>query len=165
MYQHILVPLNSSRHSEQILAQLPPVVWQHRSSVQLLSVYPPMRAVAGGQQTSVYAHQLESQASVEALRSLDRMAMRLQARGLSVSTEVRFGDPVEIILATDQASATDCIIMPVPWCRCTGRLMTADVTTQVIRTSPVPVLVVRLEARQSPRGKRLGTSGRSCSVR
>src|SRR5262245_61640661 len=165
MYQHILVPMNSSGHSEQILAQLPPIVWQHRSSVQLLSVYPPVRAVAAGQQTSVDAHQRESQARGEALRSLDRMAVRLRERGLSVSTEVGFRAPVEIIPATAQASATACIIMPVPWCRRDGRLMTADVTTQVIRKSPVPVLIVRLEARQSPSGKRLGPSGRSCSVR
>ena len=160
MYQNILVTLDSGGHSEQILAQLPPIVWQHRSSVQLLSVYPPMQAAVAGQQTLAYDHQFELQASVEALRYLGRLAMPLQERGLSVSTEVRFGDPVEIILATAQASATDCIIMPVPWCRRDGRLMTADVTTQVIRKSPVPVLVVRHEVRQRPRGGRLRTSRR-----
>jgi len=160
MYQHILVTLDSSGHSEQILAQLPPVVWKHRSTVQLLSVYPPMRTVVVGQQTIVYAHQLESQASTEALGYLDKVATQLQERGLSATTEVRFGDPVEIILATAQTSATDLIVMSVPWCRGDGRLMTAEVTTQVIRKSPVPVLVVRLEARQSPRRGRLWTSGR-----
>jgi len=160
MYQHILVPLDNSGHSAQILAQLPPIVWQHRSAVQLLSVYPPMQAAVVGQQTTVHAHQLESQASVEALRYLDRLAMPLQERGLSVSTEVRFGDPVEIILATAQTSAADCIIMPVPWCGGDGHLMTTDVTTQVIHKSPVPVLVVRHEVRQRPRGGRLRTSRR-----
>jgi len=146
MYHHILVTLDSRGRSEQILAQLPPIVWQHRSAVHLLSVYPPMRAVVVDQQTIVYAHQLESQASIEALGYLDRVAMQLHERGLSVSTEVRFGEPVETILATAQASATDLIIMPVPWCRGDGHLMMAEVTTQVIRKSPVPVLVVRLEA-------------------
>jgi len=160
MYQHILVPLDSSGPSEQILAQLPPIVWQHRSAVQLLGVYPPMRAVVVGQQTIVCAHQLEAQAGVKALRYLDRLAMRLQERGLSVSTEVRFGDPVEIILATAQTSAADCIIMPVPWCGGDSHLRTADVTTQVICRSTVPVLVVRREGRQQLRGKHLGTSRR-----
>jgi len=107
-----------------------------------------------GQQTIVYAHQLESQASIEALGYLDKVALRLQEHGLSVSTEVRFGDPVEVILAAARTSATDLIILPVPWCRGDGYLMTAEVTTQVIRKSPVPVLVVRLEGRQSPAGKR-----------
>lgn len=160
MYKHILVTLDSRGHSEQILGQLPPIVWQHRSMVQLLSVYPPMRAVVVGQQTIVYAHQLESQASTEALGYLARVATQLQEHGLSVTTEVRFGDPVETILATAQTSATDLIVMPVPWCRGDGRVMTAEVTTQVIRQAPVPVLVVRLEARQHPGGGRLWTARR-----
>jgi len=159
MYHHILVTLDSRGHSEQILAQLPPIVWQHRCAVHLLSVYPPMRAVVG-QQTIVYAHELESQASVEALTYLDRVAMQLQERGLCVSTEVQFGDPVETILAVAHTSATDLIIMPVPWCRGDGYLMTAEVTTQVIHKSPVPVLVVRLEVGQLPGGARLWTSRR-----
>jgi nucleotide-binding universal stress UspA family protein len=154
MYQHILVTLDSSGHSEQILAQLPPIVWKQSSTVHLLSVYPPMRAVVE-QQTHVYAHQLESQASIEALGYLDKVAILLRERGLSVTTEVRFGDPVQIILATAQTSAADFLIMPVPWCRGDGHLMTAEVTTQVIRKSPVPVLVVRLEMRQRRRGERL----------
>lgn len=158
MYQRILVSLDSRGHSEQILAQLPPIVWTHRSTVQLLSVYPPMRPALVGQQTVVYAHQLESQASLAALGYLDRVAMQLQERGFSVSTAVRFGDPVETILATARTSATDLIVMPVPWCRGDGHLMTAEVTTQVIRKSPVPVLVVRLEARHNPKRGRLWTS-------
>src|SRR5919204_5708459 len=107
------------------------------------------------QETIVHAQQRELQASIEALEYLDTMAVQLHECGLSVTTEVRFGDPVEIILATAQTCATDLIIMPVPWCRGDGHLMTAEVTTQVIRTSPVPVLVVRLEARQRPRGAQL----------
>src|SRR5262245_25515462 len=160
MYHHILVTLDSRGHSEQILAQLPPIVWQHRSTVHLLSVYPPMGAVVVGRQTIVCAHQLESQASIEGLGYLDRVAMQLQERGLSVSTEVQFGDPVETILAIAHTSATDLIVMPVPWCRGDGYLMTADVTTQVIHKSPVPVLVVRLEVGELPRGARLWTSRR-----
>ena len=155
MYQHILVTLDSSGHSEQILAQLPPIVWKQGSTVQLLSVYPPMRAVVVEQQIHVDAHALESQSSIEALGYLDKVAMPLRKRGLSVTTEVRFGDPVQIILATVQTSATDLIIMPVPWCRGDGHLMTSEVTTQVIRKSPVPVLVMRLEVRQRRRGERL----------
>jgi nucleotide-binding universal stress UspA family protein len=154
MYHHILVTLDSSGHSEQILAQLPPIVWQHRSAVQLLSVYPPMRAAVVGQHTVVSAHQLESQASIAALGYLDKVATQLHRRGLTVTREVRFGDPVEVILRTAQTSAIDLIVLPVPWCRGDGRLMTAEVITQVIRQSPVPVLVVRLEARQRPEGER-----------
>src|SRR5215813_7910685 len=121
MYRRILVTLDSRGQSEQILAQLPAVVWKQGSTVQLLSVYPPIQAVEG-QQTTVSTHPLALQASIEAMGYLDRVAMRLQERGLSVTTEVRFGDPVEVILATAQASATDLIIMPVPWCRGDGHL-------------------------------------------
>lgn len=158
MYRHILVTLDSKGYSEQSLAQLQPIVRKNGSSVQLLCVYPPMRAVVVGQDTVVFGHQLEAQANTEALAYLARVAARLQERGIAVTTEVRFGDPVEMILATVATSATDLIVMPVPWCRGDGRLMTAEVTTQVIRQAPVPVLVVRLEARQSPTGGRSWTS-------
>ena len=160
MYQHILVTFDSDGHSEQILTRLPPIVWKGHSTVQLLSVYPPMPAVVGGQQPMVSAQYLESQASLAALGYLDKVAMQLQERGLAVTTTVRSGDPVEMILAAAQTSATDLIIMPVPWCRGDGHLMTADVTTQVIHRSPVPVLVVRLEVRQRAEEERLRASRR-----
>jgi nucleotide-binding universal stress UspA family protein len=153
MYRNILVTLDSCGQSEPVLDKLQPLVWKPGITVNLLSVYPPMRAIVG-QHAVVYGHQLEAEASTKALRYLEKVATQLQEHGAHVHVNVQFGDPVEMILGTVQTAAVDLIVLPIPWYRGDGRLMTVEATTRVIQQASVPVLVVRLQTSQSYAGGR-----------
>ena len=152
MYQHILVTLDSRGYSEQILSQLLPFVGQAEGTIRFLSVYPVMRALVS-QEAVVSGHQLEEQASAEALQYLNGVAARFHIHGIATQTDVRFGNPVEVVLHTAQVMAADLIVMPVPWFRGDGHPMAAETTTQIIHRSTVPVMVIQLPVRQRGRGK------------
>jgi nucleotide-binding universal stress UspA family protein len=77
----------------------------------------------------------------------------LQAEGITVSAEVRIGDPVESILAAAQDIGADLIAMTIPWRSEAGPRTAVNVTEQIIRKASLPVLVERsCDQFQSPKG-------------
>ena len=152
MYSNILVTLDSSGQSEPVLSCLQPLLRKNHTTIRLTSIYPSMRTIAG-QQVIVYGHQLEAQATTEALRYLDKAATRLRERGVHVLVDVRFGHVVGSVLSAIRATPVDLLVLPVPWYRGDGRQLPADMTTRLMQRTAVPVLLCPLQAAQPGAGE------------
>jgi len=77
------------------------------------------------------------------MQYLQPIAARLRAQGLLVSTEVRFGQPVETILTTAREHGVDLIAMTIPWRAGEGWPEDRHITEAVIKQAAIPVLVER----------------------
>jgi nucleotide-binding universal stress UspA family protein len=76
-------------------------------------------------------------------RYLHEVAILLQQEGIEVRTLVRCGEPVETILTVAREVGADLLAMTMPW-RTGDTLSDArNITEQVIRQAPLPVLVER----------------------
>lgn len=147
MYSCILVPLDSDSRSERLLRRIRLFVRDCDSVVHLLIVHPPTLSSAR------MLPLLNKQASLQMHQHLRKVLMQLQAEGITVSAEVRIGDPVESILAAAQEVGADLIAMTIPWRAEAGPRIAANVTEQIIRKAPLPVLVERsCDQLPSPKG-------------
>jgi nucleotide-binding universal stress UspA family protein len=140
MSRHILVTLDSSGQSERILVRVLLLARRGRSTLHLLVVYPSRPVVASRHAAGDKADQRE----VQAIHYLRKVAAQLRKEGLLVSLEVRFGDPVETILAAARDVRADLIAMTVPWLAGDGSRSFRNIPEQVIKKAPLPVLVERL---------------------
>ncbi|MGE3541397.1 MAG: universal stress protein [Candidatus Tectimicrobiota bacterium] len=157
MYGNILVTLDSSGQSEPVLPSLRPLVRQSRSTVHLLSIYPSMRTLVG-HHVVVYGHQLEEQATREALRYLEKVATQLRESGLHVSTRVQCGDVVSTLLGLIQTTAVDVLVLPMPWYRGDGRQIPMETTLRLMQRVTIPVLLSPVQTLQPDRGMPRWTS-------
>ena len=139
MYRHILVILDSSGQSEGSLARVLLLARRVNSTVHLLMVYP-SGYVAGSLLPPAPG---VAPAKVQALQYLRPIATRLRGEGLLVSMDVRFGQPVETILASAQEIGADLIAMTIPWRPGNGWPEDRHITEEVIKRAPIPVLVER----------------------
>lgn len=137
MYSCILVPLDSDGRSERLLRRVRLLVRDGDSAVHLLIVHSPTHSSAQARPPS------NKQASIQTHQHLCDVLLQLQAEGVTVSAEVRIGDPVESILAAAQEVGADLIAMTIPWRAEAGPRIAANVTEQIIRKAPLPVLVER----------------------
>jgi nucleotide-binding universal stress UspA family protein len=74
---------------------------------------------------------------------LHEVAILLQQEGIEVRTLVRCGEPVETILTVAREVGADLIAMTMPWRTGDALSDAKNVTEQVIRQAPLPVLVER----------------------
>jgi nucleotide-binding universal stress UspA family protein len=90
---------------------------------------------------------------------LHEVAIFLQQEGIEVHTLVRCGDPVETILTVAREVGADLIAMTIPWRTGDALLDAKNITEQVIRKAPLPVLVERphVEARKPKRSGQCGS--------
>jgi nucleotide-binding universal stress UspA family protein len=147
MYNCILVPLDSGGRSERLIRRLQLLIQGRDSAVHLLIVHPP--APRSGRTL----RPADKQAGIQTHQHLREVLTWLQAEGITVSAEVRIGDPVESILAVAQDIGADLIAMTIPWRPEAGPRTAANVTEQIIRKAPLPVLVERsCDQFQSPKG-------------
>jgi nucleotide-binding universal stress UspA family protein len=106
--------------------------------VHLLLVSPRERASAAApEQPAVASLDWLSQ------QYLHDVATRLQQEGLEVRLVIRSGEPVETILAVAREVGADVIAMTMPWRTGTALSEGRNITEQVIRRAPLPVLVER----------------------
>ena len=139
MYRHILVILDSSGLSERSLTRVLLLARKVDSTLHLLIVYPARYA---DRLTTCPAGCAEPPMT-QAARYLCRIATRLRQEGLLVSMEVRVGQPVETILAAAQEIDADLIAMTIPWRSGDGWPEDRQITEEVIKQAPIPVLVER----------------------
>ena len=81
---------------------------------------------------------------MEAKRYLSEIERRLSKKGLRVRTRVTFGSPAEEILAAAQSTSADLIAMATRGRSGLGRALFGSVAESVLRSSPVPVLLIRM---------------------
>jgi nucleotide-binding universal stress UspA family protein len=75
---------------------------------------------------------------------VESVAERGRERGVSVETAVVEGDPADRIVEYVASEGIDLVVMPTHGRPELAKTIVGSVTDRVIRTSPVPVVVVRL---------------------
>ena len=162
MYEKILVPLDGSKLAESVLPYVEEVA-QHcdTQDVILVSVTERIKGMQaipdyGYPGTSRLETPISGPAATErevpvgvgkmqrqAERYLNRVAKRLQAKGIKVSTEVLLGDPAEEIVIYAQLKPIDLIAMSSHGRSGISRWAHGSVADRVFRSVNVPILMVR----------------------
>jgi len=88
---------------------------------------------------------LESELESAGQRAVDVVAERATAAGVDAETAVERGVPHEVILRYATEHDVDAIVMATHGRSGVQRFLLGSVTERVVRQSPVPVLVVRVE--------------------
>ena len=133
----ILVPLDGSKCSENIIPRLEELASNMKSSICLLRVV--------SAHTFPGVDRIESEVKVvrEAEKYLQDWESRLKAKGFDVDTHVRYGDDVEEILDHAALKEIDLIAMSTDRPRGVKRILFGSVAEQVLRKTPKPVFLVR----------------------
>lgn len=153
MYQRILVPLDGSAFAEQALAHVRQVATAGQSEIHLLSVAPMLEdnslAVVDLYPVYVYSdsmvdHKEEmDRITREITGYLETVSARLKADGFAAISALRMGQPADQIISYAVQNACDLIAMSTHGRSGIGRWVFGSVADKVLRSAPVPVLLVR----------------------
>ncbi len=163
--RNILVPLDGSDFSRQIVPHLCRLCDSATDTIILLRVAEPAESIIGAPpktvsmawteplhtsawdieyaQHPIYASQLEQgeRSALEHDLLIDQQ--QLEAAGFTTSLDVRFGDPAEEIAAVVQQRAVDVVAMATHGRTGLRHLLMGSVAQRVMRRVNVPVLLVR----------------------
>jgi nucleotide-binding universal stress UspA family protein len=163
--RNILVPLDGSDFSRQIVPHLCRLCDPAQDTIILLRVAEPVESIIGAppqavstawmeplhtsawdieySQHPIYASQREQaeRALLEKELLLDEQL--LEAAGFTVSLDTRFGDPAEEIAVVVQQRSVDLVAMATHGRTGLRHLLMGSVAQQVVRRVSVPVLLVR----------------------
>ena len=162
MYEKILVPLDGSKLAESALPYVEQIAQRcDTKEVVLVSVTERVKGeraipeygyprtprpetpipehVEGVREVPVGVGKMQRQAE----RYLNRIAKRLQAKGVKVSTEVLLGDPAEEIVIYAELNKVDLIVMSSHGRSGISRWAHGSVADRVFRSVNVPVLMAR----------------------
>jgi acetoin utilization protein AcuB len=137
----ILVPLDGTTGSEAVLETIGEIARAEGASVRLLSVHAPVHEVEAEGRILAFVDQEMERVEAEARTYFQRVAADLGP--VTVSFGVRFGEPVEQIVAEAETSRATLIAMATH--RRTGlvRIVKGSVAERVERTTTVPVMLVQ----------------------
>lgn len=153
MYERILIPLDGSAVAEGILPFAGKIAGPLDSEVILLLVVEPLpqAALASG---GLVDSDLLAIREREAHRYLEEIAEGLAAIGVRVRTLVRQGLAAQAIVTASAEIGADLIAMTTHGRSGLGRLLFGSVAETVLRTAPVPVLLMRMTtAPQRPKSE------------
>ena len=117
--------------------------------VRLLVVLPEVRAVVADGRTVAFTDQQEDGARRAAEFALDGVVARLREDGLGASAEVRFGKPSAAVLAAARAWRAEVVAILERPARRWRAWLEGDVVGDILKLSPVPVLVARASGQRS----------------
>jgi nucleotide-binding universal stress UspA family protein len=146
-YRRILVPLDGSPFAEQALDEAQAIAAATGATLVLVAVAPVVEDAALAEVGVVPAWaEAARQAEVEQLgRYLMSTAERLRAEGFMVRPHVVDGIPAEEILCASATQHADLIVMATHGRTGVQRLWIGSVATKVVRSTDVPVLLVRAQ--------------------
>ena len=144
MYHHVLVALDGTAPAARVLPWLRRLCGGAGTTIHLVTVTPPGRGTQVFGRAVAYAHQMEEQDRGAALARLRSTAAELRDEGYDVVVEARTSaDPATAVLAAAHDAAVDLIALTTRGVRGPRAWWTRSVAADVIRHSPVPVLVAR----------------------
>jgi nucleotide-binding universal stress UspA family protein len=134
MRQKILVPLDGSETAEAILPQVMRLLQRQPADVvlvEVLGLFPPD------------FHWSEPETEKRAQRYLRKRSFEFIQRGVEAKFRLRMGSPAPAILETAREERATLIALSTHGRSGLSRFMLGSVAEEVLRTSPVPVLVFR----------------------
>ncbi|PJI95743.1 nucleotide-binding universal stress UspA family protein [Acidovorax sp. 69] len=148
-YQHILVAVDGSPTSDHAVAQATGLAQASGGRIRLLNVIDPVAHVSGFELPSVYSQEVlpRLQKAGEAL--LHRAQERVAERGVPVDTvliENLDARVAQLVVEHAQTWGADLIVLGTHGRRGLERVLMGSDAEHIARTSPVPVLLVRLPA-------------------
>ena len=145
MYKRILLPLDGSALAESALPLARRLTVSADGVLYLVqAVEINTHAVPAGYEFGV--SYIEESYRKQRERASEYIAGRqgaLRAEGVRTASEVRVGNPAEIIIETAEREAIDLIVMTTHGYRGLTRWMLGSVAERVLRHAPCPVLIVR----------------------
>ena len=138
----ILAPIAFDQAESDSLDYAVRLANQVGAAVCVLNVYPiPQYSFPDG--TIITSAQLAAQLSETAQKHLDEAVKTRQGRGVELSSVLVTGNPWEEIVRVAKSENADLVVMGTHGRRGMSRALLGSVAEQVLRTSTVPVLVVR----------------------
>lgn len=141
MYKRVLVPLDGSSLSENVLSFLTDIAGPLDMTIMLLRVLEPIQpALDGG--PGIGVDDLEARRR-DAAEYLAPLGIGLRARGIDTTSSIRVGRAEDEILAAARDGGADLIAMSTHGRSGLGRLLFGSVAEQVLRHADVPVFLMR----------------------
>jgi len=142
VYKRVLVPLDGSQLSENVLPFLTEIAGPLDMTIMLLRVLEPVQQtlVDGRPGMPVDDRQARRRDAAEYLAPI---AIGLRARGIDTTSSVRVGRAEDEILAAARDDGADLIAMSTHGRSGLGRLLFGSVAEQVLRHADVPVFLMR----------------------
>jgi nucleotide-binding universal stress UspA family protein len=155
MYKKIVVPLDGSKLAECVLPHVESIA-RGCGTEEVILVSVTERIIGSGERKVIEPTEplpglvpvvrmpvVVGKMQKQADRYLNRIAKRLNKKGLKVRTEVLLGDPAHEIAEFAEEDSDDLIIMASHGKSGLGRWTHGSVADRVFRVSTVPVLMVR----------------------
>ncbi len=143
MYKKILVPLDGSELAEVVLPHVKEIVAGHgEAKVILLRIVEPLPA---GTPPAVDFEVVQKAGVKEAEKYLARIQAKLSKEGLNVEVEVLTGRPAETITDFVRREKVDLIALATHGRSGVSRWVFGSVADRLVRSSSVPILLIRPE--------------------
>jgi nucleotide-binding universal stress UspA family protein len=146
MYERILATLDGSETAETILPVVERLAGPVDAEVILVRVVPPLSPGELVATAGVVAPDTLRLRELEAREYLDAIEHRLRDKMIRVRSELRVGAPASEIVAAAVAANAEVIAMATRARGALGRLLFGSVAEAVLRSAPLPVLLVRTVA-------------------
>jgi len=153
VYSRILVPIDGSKDSEQVLPLVQLLAAGLDSCVQLTRVIEPVSDDPGDPAYRSYLDQIMENLNLEAESNLTDLATRLEEQGTEVSTSVLKGDPVTSIKAQAEEKPSTLIVMCSHGRSGDKRWWLGSTTDKVLHATSNPLLIFRAEEQQPSAGQ------------
>jgi nucleotide-binding universal stress UspA family protein len=137
----IVVPLDGSELAEAALNEAERMAKRMNASLHLVRAVVPPAVMFGSEYVPGAAPAID-QVESDAREYLEELAMSLNERGVTTTTEVRTGIPAEVILA-EASEPGDLVAMSTHGRSGVDRWFLGSVADAVVRHGDIPVLVVR----------------------
>lgn len=146
MYKRILVPMDGSPLAEEVLPHVKPLAQAFDTEVVLLQVI-----VEPAEAFAVRSSPLSQPKSVRKIQTqtktyLKKVCAKLEKDGVRATYLIREGGVPETIIDVANFMEADVIAMSTHGHSPTRLFLLGSVTYQVVRRSPLPVLVIRSES-------------------
>jgi len=152
-YQNILVAVDGSPTSEYALAQAIDLARSTGGRIRLLNVMDPLAHISGFERPEVYSQEVLPRLKKAGEALLQQARERVAQQGVAVDTlliENLNARVAQLVVEHASAWGADLIVLGTQGRRGLQRVMMGSDAEQIARTSPVPVLLVRLPANAAP---------------
>jgi len=146
MYSKILVPLDGSELAENVLPHVESIATRYKAEVHLLTIiHKPFvsQTFSDVELTEPIIEKAVGKEEAGADSYLNKVAKELKAKGIKVDTHVHMGKPAEEIAIHAEVSGCDLIVIATHGHSGPSRLAFGSSADKLLKTSCVPVLMVR----------------------
>ena len=145
MYKRILIPVDGSPLAEAVLPHVQPLAKSFNAELVLLQVLVEPAEAFALPSSPLAPHRSTQKAYTKMKNYLKKICAALEKDGVNTTFLIRSGGVPENILEMADIMQADLIAMSTHGHSPTHLFLLGSVTYQVVRHSPIPVLVIRSE--------------------